>query len=239
TSDGGVGEGKKPKIRRVRKPSVIKSNLSILDFDFADVTPLTTIQTSDTTSSVAPIQTYVSPTPTIQSFDPNTFVSFQEIFPDEEIVANQGLKGTPIINSANLMVISKTSPPLINIDSQPKDIDANQTSSSPTSTDPQKKDVDANISIPSPFVSVSPSSSSLSLLSSLSLNKKTLNSVNLASHTLLDIINSAQSSTDDPCKLRIFYALSKILCEFPSDIATRDEIHSQIDPSFHTALDVL
>lgn len=66
-----------------------------------------------------------------------------------------------------------------------------------------------------------------------------MESVKFASQTLSEIISYAKSSTDDPHKLRIFSALSKLLCKFPSDKATREEIRCQIDPSFHTSLDVL
>ncbi|KAI3838165.1 hypothetical protein MKX03_010386, partial [Papaver bracteatum] len=180
------------------------------------VTPLETIQTYDTNASITPIQT----------FDANTSVTLGKKIPGEkETLIDQGMNCSPTIASANLL-------------------GANQTSSSFTNTDLQPNSADISVPtyfiIPSPSISIpSSSSSSPLLLNSLSLSKKALDSVNFASQTLSEIINSAQSFTSDPCKLRICSALSKLLCEFPSDRAIRDEIHSQIDPSFHTTLDVL
>ncbi|XP_026443036.1 altered inheritance of mitochondria protein 44-like [Papaver somniferum] len=179
------------------------------------VTPLTTIQTSDTNASIT----------TIQTSDANISVTFEELFPGEkESDVDQRIEDAPIIASSNSLGVKRTSSPFIHTDSQPNS---------------------ANLSVPTDFTILSPpisipsSSSYYLLLNSLSLRKKAWDSVNFPSQTLSDIINSTQSSTSDPCKLRICSALNKLLCEFPSDGATRDEIHSQIDPSFHTILDVL
>ncbi|XP_026410135.1 spindle pole body component 110-like [Papaver somniferum] len=180
-----MGGGKGPKLKRIRKPTALKSNICIPEF---------------------------------------------EIFPPEEKIVDQGIKDTPIpasaVSSDTVQTISTlaNTPLLTNTDTIQNDKDI------PNS---------ANFTIPFPSISDSPSSSSSFLLEPLYLDKKALDSIRFSSQTLLGIIDSAQSSTNDPHQLRICSALSKLLCGFPSDKATRDEIQSQIDPSFNTALDVL
>ncbi|XP_026400236.1 uncharacterized protein LOC113296115 [Papaver somniferum] len=93
-----MGGGKKPKTKKARKPTVFKSNISILDFDVADVTPLTTIQTSDTNASITPIQTS----------DVNISVTFEEILPGgKETVVDQEKKDAPIIDSHRRMILAE------------------------------------------------------------------------------------------------------------------------------------
>ncbi|XP_026395754.1 uncharacterized protein LOC113290360 [Papaver somniferum] len=228
-SNSEMGDAKGPKTKKSRKVTVIKSNLSILDFNVGDVTPITTVQPLHTNSPVNPITTqtpeaniFISP---VQASDANASVTFEELFPEKEPAADQGVKGDSTIASTNVLNMDQTSSSFINTDSQPNPADLS---------------IPTDFSMPSPFMSISSSSSSSSfLLNSLSPSKKALDSVKSASQALSDIINSAQYLTNDPCKLRICSALSKLMCEFPSDRATRNDILSQIDPSFHVALDVL
>ncbi|XP_026400318.1 uncharacterized protein LOC113296208 [Papaver somniferum] len=212
-SDCEMGGGKGLKPKRVRKPTTLKSKFSIPEFSVTEIIPPSPIQTN------------------IFSSHANVSVTLDEIFPPEEkTVTNQGLQGTSTPASSFALDVIQTVSTFVN-------------SPLPISTDTTQSNLDipssANVTTSSPSISVSPSSSSTFLLESLSLDKEALNSVKFASQTLLDIINSTQSSTSDPHKVHICSFLSKLLCEFPSNKATREEIHSQIDPSFYTALDVL
>ncbi|XP_026410241.1 uncharacterized protein LOC113305418 [Papaver somniferum] len=228
TSNSEMGDAKGPKTKQSRKLTAVKSNLSILDFNVGDVTPITTVQPLHTNSPVTPVTTQtpeanISISP-VQASDANASVTFEELFPEKEPAADQGVKGASTIASANVLNMDQTSSSFINTDSQPIPADLS---------------IPTYFSMPSPSMSIPSSSSSHFLLNSLSLSKKALDSVKSASQALSDIINSSQSLTSDPCKLRICSALSKLMYEFPSGRATRNEIFSQIDHSFHVALDVL
>ncbi|XP_026444141.1 uncharacterized protein LOC113344363 [Papaver somniferum] len=100
-SDCEIGGVKKSKVNKNRKPTVMKLNLSILDFDVADVTPLATIQTSDTNASI----------------------TFEEIFPGEkEPAADQGRKDIFITASASSSDANQTSSSFIHTNPQPNSV---------------------------------------------------------------------------------------------------------------------
>ncbi|KAI3864430.1 hypothetical protein MKX03_019278 [Papaver bracteatum] len=103
-----MGSGKRPKTKKTRKPTMIKPNIYILDFDVANVTPLATIGASG-------IDTSTTSTPTL---DANTSVTLEEIFLGEnETVTDEGMGNVPITSSANLLDANKISPPITNTDS--------------------------------------------------------------------------------------------------------------------------
>lgn len=97
----GGGKGSEPK--KVRKPIVLKSDLSILDFGVADVTPITTFQANE-------FSTDANASASI-THDANASVTFAEIFP--EIV--QEISIAPTAASANLLDANQSSA-FINID---------------------------------------------------------------------------------------------------------------------------
>ncbi|XP_026437469.1 uncharacterized protein LOC113335664 [Papaver somniferum] len=133
---------------------------------------------------------------------------------NKEFLLSRGTKSSPPIASATSSHANQVFPSPINSSSQPNLLQKE----SPVPAD---------------------SSTPFSLLNSFPLNNKSLDSVKLAAQSLSDVINSDPSLSDDPCKFRSCSALSKLLFEFPADKASRDEVFSQIDPSFHVALDVL
>ncbi|XP_026439515.1 uncharacterized protein LOC113338284 [Papaver somniferum] len=238
-SDAEIVDGKKQKVKKSRKLVPLSSNISILNFTVVDIVLVSTTQPSHTNPPITPTISQIpekdvsvthafsqgseknvpaTPSPKNPHIDENAFITYDELFKDspanKELSLSQILKNTSPVASANPSHLIFPSP--ISSTSHPN-LPQDKSTIPTTSTTPP----------------------SLSLLDSLLLNKKGLDSVKLATQTLSHVINSAQSLTDDPSKLRSCSVLSQLLRGFHVDKASRDEVLSQIDPSFHVTLDVL
>lgn len=228
-----------PQSKKSRRPLMLACNLYVLDYTMKDVTPAKVIQSSQLALPVTPVATVqpsfenpistpiatvhpshedaISTPTTTQIHEANVFIPSQmtvtsdEIFADKDPSLIQGVKETGTNASASL---DFTYPSLPSNDaSQPNLIDSSTL-------------VDSTL----------PSSS---LPNSFLLSDRSLESVKVVSQTLSDITNLSQSSTSDPIMLRVCSAFGKLMGEFPSDAAARNEVLSQVDSGFHVALDVL